>query len=312
MHKLVLEEGSFHVPLGFNTSQIEICAAYYRRIVRARVFLEHGPRLAKSWLKTGDERLKEGSKFPPNPGELEKSIESFSAAARFDPKSPEPYLGIGCALYALGRPNEGMRFYNRANALNPEDPHALIGIGVSYIEIGEYHNGIANLLKAIELGAECPCPYNLLGLAYSRVGDFGNALDALGKAQEFGATASAHATLANLCNIFYPKYQSSATKHALRALELGPEYFTAYGHLGDAFRLQGNSQEAKYNYTLCLRQFGMIPPGTRTAGFYLWAIRAERGLRELVVSKSNLIEREAIETGRLTEEHVKTYFRCEK
>ncbi len=153
-------------------------------------------------------------------GDFDGAIEQLSAAARLQPRWPEPRASLGEALLRKGRVDEAVWNCREAVRLDPASAGLRVRLAQVLVGAGWSDDAIVELRKALRRddGRNAARIHGLLGLAYGRRGD-----------------------------------AARAALHLQQAIALDPDSAAPHASLGDALRSQGRDAEAIAAYRAALR-----------------------------------------------------------
>jgi Flp pilus assembly protein TadD len=84
-------------------------------------------------------------------GEVEKAVDAFGIALRFEERSLVALRGLGRTLLRLGRLDEALQTLQRAIAIAPEDPPSVKLLGEAYAKRGRFDLAATHFARATEL-----------------------------------------------------------------------------------------------------------------------------------------------------------------
>jgi len=225
-------------------------------------------------LRTAKKHLDAGE-LPGNEGHFDIACFLYKKAIEINPKDFLAYGILGYALISLERHEEAIPNIKKAINLNPKHPASYINLGAALHLLGKNKEAIPNLEKAIELDPKNSVAYNNLGAI----------LNLLGKPKE-------------------------AIPNLEKAIELDPKYSLSYGNRGNSYRLLGDLKSARQDYEKALSLFEQKTNPNKND--YKRAIRAERELVKLGITKQGTIEKEALKKGIVTKDELSRAYKYEK
>ena len=275
-------------------------------------------------------------------GNYEEAIADSTQAINMGTRDSDTFNSRGIAYFQIGRVGEAVRDITLALEINPSNDRLYSNLGWLLTFKGDYYGGLVNFSRAIDLNPNCCNPYyfrgkvlELLGrdeearsdflkvVGFNPSGQYGHsiraeALEFLGRLEEaipnFTEITKNHpkdplawfnlgATLKKL------GWYINAINALSTAIDLTPSFLQAFSCRGDAYRLQGYSEEAKKDYKKAISLF--LAKQNKWKGDYESAIRAERGLRRVERLENDSIEQEALQKGIISERELAVWFRNE-
>ncbi len=97
-----------------------------------------------------------------NLGQLESSIESYTAAIKLNPKYEEAYCNMGSIYLDLRKYDEAIKNYSQALTIDPEESCGLKNRGIAYLRKNRFAEGINDLRKSLALEPNNPTTLNEL------------------------------------------------------------------------------------------------------------------------------------------------------
>src|SRR5690349_17536470 len=95
--------------------------------------------------------------------DLEAAEADYRAAARLDPRDPDPQINLGRLLRALDRDRDALAAFDTAARLAPTAPDAWLGRGLSRAALGDPAGAATALERAAELAPNDAEPVLALG-----------------------------------------------------------------------------------------------------------------------------------------------------
>lgn len=99
--------------------------------------------------------MKRGREFYKR-GELEKAIEEFKTANKLKPKSDEPLVELGTALFDLGNDIDAILKLTQAITINPKNSRALLLLGNIYYARGDRDKAVNYYEKFLQIAPNSP------------------------------------------------------------------------------------------------------------------------------------------------------------
>jgi len=97
----------------------------------------------------------------------DKAIAAGKRSIELDPNGADVRMHLGATLNYAGRPDEAIRYLNKANRLNPFPPFWVPrGIGHSYLLKGQYEKALPEFKKALQLAPKNPGTHAWLAQTY--------------------------------------------------------------------------------------------------------------------------------------------------
>jgi tetratricopeptide (TPR) repeat protein len=112
-----------------------------------------------------------------DPGDLERGREAVTRALELDDRIAQVHVTLGLIESAVGRHEEALAAFRRAQELEPHSYGALQGIGSAFLELGRSAEAEAFHLEAIDARPGHWALHNSLGVFYFRVGRFREAAE---------------------------------------------------------------------------------------------------------------------------------------
>ena len=226
----------------------EVLAKDRARVLRMLKLHEQALRSAQKAIELAPEYIPgilEAAKSLEGLGDHQKALRAYEKALQLDPEHREAHYRRGLLLHKLGRNREALEEFDKVLELRPRFKEALQAKGMAHDALGEYDKAAVSLKGSI--GVEDEVVYNDKGVALSRLGQNGKAVlyyqKALELNPEFGTA---------WFNIGKAYYRLGDPKSALaafqRAVELKPDHKSAWNNLGVAYRRQGRYKEACHSY----------------------------------------------------------------
>jgi tetratricopeptide (TPR) repeat protein len=159
------------------------------------------------------------------------AIDDYKAAAKLDPSSPRPWLGLGNLYAARGDYSHALSSYDRAVTIAPDDPVIFDNRGAALERLGHHDEALASFSRAIRLD-----PKDLS--AYSN------------RATVYRTSQREDLAIADLTEVI--RADSSSGQ--------------AYYDRGTAYELSGDLEKAKADYRETVRRMPSFAPATAALG----------------------------------------------
>jgi TolB-like protein/tetratricopeptide (TPR) repeat protein len=183
-------------------------------------------------------------------GQYDKSTQELQAAILLQPGSVDTYLLLADTYAEQSRPGLAEATFRRAEGVDSGYWSVHNSYGNFLERYARYDEAIERYRKVIQLTPDSDVGYNNLGNTYLSLGNF------LEAERVFSAAPSpSRFTFQNRGLVYYylGEFPKSIEDHE-RAIELAPDSYTAWGHLGDAHRfVEGNEQKALEAYGTAIR-----------------------------------------------------------
>ena len=173
---------------------------------------------------------------------LEKALHAAAEAKRWTPDAPEPYLAMGSAYRAAGRPTDAIAEFQHALALAPNSDDAWRRLAGASKDAGHQTEALQYFQKALEAAPYYWMNYNQLGWAYGSYGDYDQALECYRKVVEIAPELTTGYN--NLGTIYFHKAQyKEAIPQFQKTIQLHPTA-RAYANLSACYYQLGQFQDA--------------------------------------------------------------------
>ncbi len=216
-----------------------------------------------------------------NQGQWNEAVRAFRSSLIGHPNATRAHYYLGISLGKLKQHEKAIRHLRRAVELNPLMAGFHLELGSVLGEAGDSEEAIRELETAVRLDPNSPQAHHLLGLARKGAGDLDSAVKAYQKALEFDAR---DAEVLNSLAVVYvelerfssagqifrslaedwpdrPQYRvnlavvllntgqhGAALASCKKALEMDPEYASAYAVMGSVYESQGDLTKARWAY----------------------------------------------------------------
>ena len=180
-------------------------------------------------------------------GDPARALERFDDALKRDPDLAEAHLGRAEALIEQGETESAEAALTKALSLEPGFVTAIGTLGRLYFGQARYADAAEQYGKVLGILPDDASALTNLGAAHYMQGDFEEAADAWRRSVEIEPSGT---TYLNLGTMYYylGRYAESVEMYQ-RALTYTPEYFLAWGSLGDAWsQIEGGEAEARAAY----------------------------------------------------------------
>ncbi len=176
-------------------------------------------------------------------GQLDKAERNFRSALVLAPNSVAAMLGLGKTLARKGEAEEAENYLLQAVELDPGYWHAHTALGGFYFNRGEAGKAIPMYRRVTLLAPDYVIGHNNLGAAYMLTGDFDRAVQAFDEALALGPDRNAYSN-AGTGKYFLREFDAAARRYR-SAIELSPEDYVLWGHLGDALEAGNDTDGAR-------------------------------------------------------------------
>lgn len=120
-------------------------------------------------------------------GNLDKSVELFTAAEQKGPGSADIWLSRGAAEMALENYNSAKEDFTRVISEDPNNERAYYFRGIARVALGEYEEGIVDLTASLMRNNDRGIAHLVRGLAYGELGQESDAVLDINSASAFSA-----------------------------------------------------------------------------------------------------------------------------
>lgn len=175
-------------------------------------------------------------------GKRDLAAQELQRAISLDPTNPAAHRTMAALLEQQGRPPEARASYQKAVDLAPDDWQNHFALGGSLNRAGHFQEALVPLQRANELAPDNPLVLNNLGHTYLQLEQFLQAETALKRAVAIAPRYLGYANL-GLSLKMQGKYTESIGMF-LKAVELNPTHFQAWGDVAGAYLWDGNRPEA--------------------------------------------------------------------
>lgn len=166
-------------------------------------------------------------------GRLDEAVPLLREAVQARPDFAEAQLNLALALEESGDRRAAIGAYRRAVQMSPEDPVPQANFGLLLIEVGRAEQAAIELRRALPKAKGNAAALQAIGNGLRRVGQLDQAVRAMRMAIEAHEGRPTPALLSELALAQRAAGDREGAEQTLeRALELDPEYATAYYLLG--------------------------------------------------------------------------------
>jgi len=222
-----------------NASEPELADRAFREAQRA---VELAPELPEAQLALGVVQLGRGRSA--------EAAAAFEKALEMAPADDAACRRVGEAYSSLERPEEALRFYDRAVALSPQFWGNYNERGVFHLENGDFGAAARDFIRVMELRPDSATGYTNLAATNIYSGN----LEEAGPLLE--AAIAIQPTPEGYNNLGFVRYSTHDFENAARQFRLGaelaPSDFDIWVGLGDASRQLGRDAEARQAYSRAL------------------------------------------------------------
>jgi len=175
-------------------------------------------------------------------GQYEMASEQFQQAVQLEPANDEAYRKLAKTYQNLNHPDKAEEAFKRAIDIRPDYWRAYNALGVFYFDQAEYDKAEALFEKTVALRTNDYSDYANLGAVLLYEGKDEQAAEALEKSIGIRPTAAAYQ---NLAEAYLRLRRFDQAVRTIRAsLSLEPNYYPAWGNLGEAYYYGGNKAAA--------------------------------------------------------------------
>jgi serine/threonine protein kinase/Flp pilus assembly protein TadD len=185
-------------------------------------------------------------------GKTAEAVAEFKQALALAPNSDEGYRRLGSAWVAAGRKDEALTAYRHAVDLNPYYWLNYSKLGNAALTFGENDKALAAYQRVTQLVPNREDGYDNLGIVYFRQGKWEQCIPAFQKAMSIEPSANASSNLGTA--YYYLQRYSDAINAYKEAVRLDPNSQVFAGNLADAYRADGqtNNAHAAYEHAIDL------------------------------------------------------------
>jgi serine/threonine protein kinase/tetratricopeptide (TPR) repeat protein len=179
-------------------------------------------------------------------GKNAEAVAEFKNALLLAPNSDEGYRRLGSAWRAAGHKQEALSAYQHSVDLNPYYWLNYAMLGSAALAFGENERALTAYQHVIQLVPNRAEGYNGLGIVYFQQGKWADCIPAFQKAVAIEPTAE---TASNLGTAYFYllRYQDAISAYQ-QAAKLNPHSQTIAGNLADAYRADGQADDARAQY----------------------------------------------------------------
>jgi serine/threonine protein kinase/Flp pilus assembly protein TadD len=179
-------------------------------------------------------------------GKTAEAVAEFKQALALAPSSDEGYRRLGSAWVAAGRKEEALTAYQHAVDLNPYYWLNYSKLGNAALTFGENDKALAAYQRVTQLVPNREDGYDNLGVVYFRQGKWEECIPAFQKAISIEPSANASSNLGTA--YYYLQRYSDAISAYKEAVRLDPNSQVFAGNLADAYRADGQTNNARSAY----------------------------------------------------------------
>jgi TolB-like protein/Flp pilus assembly protein TadD len=173
-------------------------------------------------------------------GQYDKATEAYESALVLAPQSAEAMMGLGRSRERSGDSEEAQKYLELAIEADPGHWKTHNALGSFYFDQGRYEEAIPHFRRVTALEPYYAIGHNNLGAAYMLSGQYDKAV------QEFSSSLALRQDRNIYSNIgsaqFLLRNFDEAAAMYQRAVELAPDDYLQWGHLGDALGFDPNRQ----------------------------------------------------------------------
>ena len=165
---------------------------------------------------------------------------------------PRPYCNLAALALMDQRPEEAIRWLERALALDPLQARSHLNLGMALYQLARPEEAVESLRRALDLDPSLVEGWNNLGIALAAQDRPEPAMEAYQRAL---ALQSDHSRAAVNLSVLLANHRQAARGEAvLRQLPSQAVDGSVLFHLGEMLRLQGRAEESLRAYSQCLEQ----------------------------------------------------------
>ncbi|MGH9497519.1 MAG: protein kinase domain-containing protein [Terriglobales bacterium] len=185
-------------------------------------------------------------------GDLPSAEQEFKTAADLDPKSQEPDRWLGSLYGKMGKADQSMAAFKKAQRLKPDEWRTYMDIGLNNYQSGAYKEAASNWEEALRLEPDNVFALRNLGAVYHALGRDDDAAAALQHALQINPTADTYNNLGTI-RFYQGRYQDAVPAFE-KTVALGANNFDNWASLADAYRwTPGNVEKARQAYDTAIR-----------------------------------------------------------
>jgi serine/threonine protein kinase/tetratricopeptide (TPR) repeat protein len=179
-------------------------------------------------------------------GEYQKAVDMYQASIEQNPMLMDAHIGMANAYNKLGDSEAAEAVYLKARKAAPNNWNVIVNLGVFYTRIGDYEQALEQFQTMMEVSPRNHIGYrNAAGIHYI-LGDIEAAIQLSKQAIEIRPTVQAYSNIGTM--LFAIGNYEEAVGYYLKALEFNDQHYIYWGNLADAYKLSGNTTEAKHAF----------------------------------------------------------------
>jgi len=178
---------------------------------------------------------------------FEEALTLAQTAVELDPLSLAAIQGVGSALVALGRFDEGLAWFERGLEIDPDHAETYNSVAAyHWMVTGRLDEAMVSLRKGLAIDPN-PANFAILGWLYLELGDFDQAEHWISRAHEMGPE-SYYPIAAMQALALHRGDDAAALRYGTKAYEIWPQYLLALTFLRDRDVRLGRYAEARARY----------------------------------------------------------------
>jgi tetratricopeptide (TPR) repeat protein len=185
-------------------------------------------------------------------GKIEEAIDYYNKAMRITPDYIFFYNNRGAAYAKLGQYQRAIEDYNQAIRLKPDHSGAYYNRGLAYTDIGQYQQAIENFNTAIHLKPNNADAYNNLGTTYLKLGQYQQAIENCNQAIRLKPNDANGYYNRGIAYGKLGQHQREIEDYN-QAIRLTPDDADSYYNRGTAYGALGQYQSAIENWNQAIR-----------------------------------------------------------
>ena len=198
-------------------------------------------------------------------GKYEMALPYFIETVKRNSKHAGAFFQLGYCLTRIGKNQEALGPYRKAQELRPKDPAVYSNLCGALGQVNRYREAAEACKQALEFAPDLAEAHNNLSWVYHRQGRYPEAIEsgkqAIRRKPDF---AEAHYNLGN--GYAGMKQYDQAAEAYKQAIRLEFDYAEAHLNLGAAYNQMGRYEEAVDCYKRALRMKPLMPEGHLNLG----------------------------------------------
>jgi len=187
-------------------------------------------------------------------GYLDKALQLFEAALKFNPKSDEAYVGLGSSYLAYKKPAEALKAYQQALAINPQSALACNGLAYYYLSQKDEAKALESAQKSVSLKSDYYDSQAFVGNALFRQKKYDQAIKEYDKLIKIDPSVFSSWNLLGWANYSAGKYDA-AVKAFAESKRINPYLVEAHYGLGMCYARTGDMNDAKEEFSAAINLY---------------------------------------------------------